>query len=127
MPTRINTIYDKINQVPSLLHLMQKYVACLAIDYDILIMGIPGESDVGDGVAVSVDGSGTMSVAVGVGTGVTVDVALGAMVAIGSSATVGVAVGEVVNKVTGDMITCKGHQKIVTADNKTQHTCMLSL
>ena len=109
-------MYD---QVPSLLHLMQKYVACL----DIAIMGIPGESDVGDGVAVSVDVSGTMSVAVGVGTGV----ALGASVAIGSSATVGVAVGEAVNKVTGDVITCKDRQKIVTADNRTQHTCMLSL
>ena len=70
-------------------------------------MGIPGESDVGDGVAVNTDGNETMSVVVGVGTGATVGVALGAMVAIGLSATVGVAlgvalgvaVGEAVNKV----------------------------
>lgn len=74
-------------------------------------VAIPGESDVGDGVAVSVDGSATMSVVVGVGIGTTVGVgstvgvAMGASVAIGLSATVDV--GVVVNKVTADVITCK--------------------
>ena len=52
-------------------------------------VAIPGESDVGDGVAVSVDGSATMSVVVGVGIGTTADV------------------GVAVNKVTADVITCK--------------------
>ena len=68
-------------------------------------VAIPGESDVGDGVAVSVDGSATMSVVVGVGIGTTVGVAMGASVAIGLSATVDV--GVAVNKVTADVITCK--------------------